>query len=80
MDLLVFFDIDNTLIQSSSGHMEALLQSIGEVYGLEASIDVINHHGMTDQEILIRILEKYEIGEAAVKSRLQDCLASMPRK
>ena len=44
MDLLVFFDIDNTLIQSSSGHMEALLQSIVEVYGLEASIDVINHH------------------------------------
>ena len=80
MDLLVVFDIDNTLIQSSSGHMEALLQSIGEVYGLEASIDVINHHGMTDQEIIIRILEKYEIGEAAVKSRLQDCLASMPRK
>lgn len=37
---LVFFDIDNTLIQSSSGHMEAMLLSIGEVYGLEASIEV----------------------------------------
>ncbi|MHC4292382.1 MAG: HAD family hydrolase [Planctomycetota bacterium] len=78
--LLVFFDIDNTLVQSSSGHMEALLRSIGEVYGLEASIEVINHHGMTDQEIIIRILEKYEIDKAAIKFRLQDCLECMPRK
>ena len=78
MDLLVFFDIDNTLIQGSSGHMEALLLSIGDVYGIEASLDVINHHGMTDQEIIIRILEEYEIDKATIKSRLQDCLASMP--
>ena len=34
MDLLVFFDIDNTLIQSSSGHVEALLQSIGVATGV----------------------------------------------
>jgi phosphoglycolate phosphatase-like HAD superfamily hydrolase len=78
--LLVFFDIDNTLIQSSSGHMEALLLSIGEVYGLDASIEVINHHGMTDQEIIIRILEKYEIDKATIESHLKDCLESMPRK
>jgi len=75
---LVFFDIDNTLVQSSSGHMEALLGSIGEIYGLEASSDVINYHGMTDQEIIIRILSEYEIDKATIKSRLQDCLTSMP--
>lgn len=80
MDLLVFFDIDNTLIQSSSGHVEALLLSIAEVYELDASIDVINHHGMTDQEIITRILEKYEIDKATIKARLQDCMESMPRK
>ncbi|MGB5749661.1 MAG: HAD hydrolase-like protein, partial [Desulfobacterales bacterium] len=80
MGLLVFFDIDNTLIQSSSGHMEALLQSIADVYGLKARIDVINHHGMTDQEIITRILEKYEIDETTISSRLAKCMASMPRK
>jgi len=80
MDLLAFFDIDNTLIQSSSGHMEALLRSIGEVYGLKAGIEVINHHGMTDQEIITGILEKYETDKATITSRLQDCLESMPRK
>jgi len=67
--LLVFFDIDNTLIQSSRGHVEALLLSIAEVYGLEARIDVINHHGMTDQEIITRILEKYEIDRATIGPR-----------
>lgn len=80
MGLLAFFDIDNTLIQSSSGHVEALLLSIAEVYGLAARIDVINYHGMTDQEIITRILEKYEIDRATIRSRLTDCMESMPRK
>ena len=79
MGLLAFFDIDNTLIQSSSGHVEALLLSIAEVYGLEARIDVINYHGMTDQEIITRILEKYEIDRATIRSRLTDCMESMPQ-
>ena len=77
---LVFFDIDNTLVQSSIGHMKALLRSIGEIYGLEASTDVINYHGMTDQEIITGILEKYEIDKATIISRLPGCLESMPRK
>jgi len=80
MGLLAFFDIDNTLIQSSSGHVEALLLSISEVYGLEARIDVINHHGMTDQEIIIGILEKYRVDTDTIKSWLKDCLKSMPLK
>ncbi len=80
MDRIVFFDIDNTLIQSSSGHVAALLDSIAEVYGLDASIEVINHHGMTDQEIITRMLEKYGIDRATIRSRLTDCLESMPRK
>ena len=80
MDLLAFFDIDNTLVESSSGHMEALLRSIAAIYGLEASSDVINYHGMTDQEIITGILEKYGIDKATITSRLPDCLESMPRK
>jgi phosphoglycolate phosphatase-like HAD superfamily hydrolase len=80
MGLSAFFDIDNTLIQSSRGHMKALLLSIEEVYGLQARIDVINYHGMTDQEIITGILRKYEIEGATIRSRLQDCMESMPRK
>jgi phosphoglycolate phosphatase-like HAD superfamily hydrolase len=80
MCILAFFDIDNTLIKSSSGHVEALLHCLAEVYGIDARIDVINHHGMTDQEIITRILEKYEIDMATIKFRLADCLACMVRK
>jgi phosphoglycolate phosphatase-like HAD superfamily hydrolase len=80
MDILAFFDIDNTLIKSSRGHMEALLRSIAEVYGLEVSIEVINYHGMTDQEIIIRILEEYGIDPTTITSGLKDCMQSMSRK
>ena len=80
MGLLAFFDIDNTLIQSSSGHVAALLGAIREVYGLEVSINVINHHGMTDQEIITRILAEYEVNLADIGTGLQDCLDCMPVK
>ena len=80
MRLLAFFDIDNTLIQSSSGHVAALLGAIREVYGLEVSIDVINHHGMTDPEIITRILAGYEVNLADIQTGLQDCLDCMPLK
>ena len=79
MDTIAFFDIDNTLIKSSSGHVESFILSIAEVYGLDARIDVINHHGMTDQEIITRILQKYEIDQAMIESRLADCQACMVR-
>jgi len=80
MDILAFFDIDNTLIHSSRGHVDALLRSIAEVYGLEVSIEVINHHGMTDQEIITRILEAFGIDRAAIKSGLKNCMENMARK
>lgn len=80
MNILAFFDIDNTLIHSSRGHVEALLLSMAEVYDLEVRIDVINHHGMTDQEIIARILEAYGIDQAVIKSGLKTCMATMCRR
>lgn len=80
MNILSFFDIDNTLIHSSRGHVEALLLSIAEVYELKARIDVINHHGMTDQEIITRILEVYGIDRAAITSGLKTCMDAMCRR
>ena len=80
MNILTFFDVDNTLIHSSRGHVEALLLSMAEVYGLEARIDVINHHGMTDQEIIARILEAYGIDQAVINSGLKTCMDTMCRR
>jgi phosphoglycolate phosphatase-like HAD superfamily hydrolase len=79
-DLLAFFDIDNTLIQSSRGHVNALLHAIAEVYGLDARLDVIHHHGMTDQEIITRISEAYGLDRKAIQSGLKDCMESMTRR
>ena len=80
MKQLAFFDIDNTLIQSSSGHMQALLESIHFIWGIEASIRRINYHGMTDQEIITRLLEKYDVDAETIRSNLKDCVEYMPLK
>ena len=77
---LVFFDIDNTLIQSSSGHIQALLECIKDVYGIEASINAINHHGMTDQEIIVLLLEKYGVDNGTIQLHLNACVECMPLK
>jgi len=80
MKHLASFDIDNTLIKSSPGHLSALLAGVKDVYGLETRADVINHHGMTDQEIIIKILGKFSVDEETIRSRLKKCMDSMPVK
>ncbi len=77
MNYLASFDIDNTLIQSSAGHVESLILAIKHIYGLATSIDVINHHGMTDQEIIIRILQNYDVDDKIVRSKLAKCIDHM---
>ena len=77
MKYLASFDIDNTLVQSSAGHMESLILAIKGIYGLSTSIDVINHHGMTDQEIIIKILAKHDVDDEIVRSKLKSCLNYM---
>lgn len=77
MRYIVTFDIDNTLIQSSTGHTEAMIAAIRDIYGVTTSIDIIRHHGMTDPDIINRILEKCGVGEPIVESKLNDCLVRM---
>jgi|GEM_PF-7035377 phosphoglycolate phosphatase len=49
MTKLVLFDVDKTLIKSSKGHRAAFSVAFKEVYGVNASIDIIQPSGMTDQ-------------------------------
>jgi len=77
MSYLVSFDIDNTLINSSAGHIESLILAIKDIYGLATSIDVINHHGMTDQEIILKILQLYDIDDEIVRAKLKSCMDHM---
>jgi phosphoglycolate phosphatase-like HAD superfamily hydrolase len=77
MNYLATFDIDNTLVRSSAGHMQSLISALKDIYGLSTDIDVINHHGMTDQEIIIRILERYDIDHKNIRSNLKECMNHM---
>lgn len=77
MKYLASFDIDNTLVKSSAGHMESLIFAIKDIYGLATSIDVISHHGMTDQEIIIKILQEYDVDDEIVRSKLKRCMDNM---
>ena len=74
MSYLATFDIDNTLIQSSTGHVQALIAAIKEIYDLETSINVINHHGMTDQEIINKILAAHHVDPKNISAGLIRCM------
>jgi phosphoglycolate phosphatase-like HAD superfamily hydrolase len=77
MKYIVTFDIDNTLIKGSTAHTDAMIAAIGDIFGVAASIDIIRHHGMTDPEIVIRILEKCGVNDEVIRSKKDECLERM---
>ena len=77
MDKLSLFDIDKTLIKSSRGHSETFSVAFKKVYGVDTTIDIINHHGMTDQQIIIEVLKKHGLDEQTIKSKIKDCMKVM---
>jgi len=77
MNKLVLFDIDKTLISGNRSHIAAFSEAFKRVYGLDADIAIINHHGMTDQQIIIEVLKKKGLGESEIKSKLENCMKAM---
>jgi FMN phosphatase YigB (HAD superfamily) len=59
---LITFDIDGTLCKSDAKnsalanamHTKAFSHAFKEVFGIDASIDEVSHHGSTDQLILLK--------------------------
>lgn len=77
MDKLVLFDIDMTLIKGTRGHEMAFSEAFKKVYGVNSTIDIINHHGMTDQQIIIEVLKKNGLEEQAIRSKIGECMTVM---
>lgn len=77
MEKLVLFDIDRTLIVGDKSHRAAFSHAFKKVYGVETNIDVINPHGMTDQQVIIEVLKKNDLDEATIKSKLKECMEAM---
>jgi phosphoglycolate phosphatase-like HAD superfamily hydrolase len=77
MNKLVLFDIDKTLIQGAKSHRVAFSEAFKKVYGVDTAIDVINHAGMTDQQIIIEVLKKNGLKEEVIKSKIRQCTEVM---
>lgn len=74
---LVLFDIDKTLIKSTKAHFEAFRVAFKKVYGVNAEVDTVNYDGMTDQQIIIKVLKNKGLNEADIMPRLQECMTAM---
>lgn len=74
---LVLFDIDKTLLKSAKGHHLSFSEAFKKVYGIETDIDIIEHDGMTDQQIITEVLKKNGVDEQTIKSKMPECIAVM---
>lgn len=74
---LALFDIDSTLLKGSKAHWDAFSYAFKKVYSAGASINIINSHGMTDQQIIIEVLRKKGLEEQEIKPRLKECMSEM---
>ena len=77
MRKLVLFDIDKTLIRNSKAHLRAFSEAFKEVYGVNTGIDIVEHHGMTDQQTIIKVLEKRGLDDETIHSKLERCMKVM---
>lgn len=56
------FDIDWTLLQGGNvAHAQSFTHALKTIYGVDGSIDDIDHHGMTDRQALMAVLEHHGV-------------------
>lgn len=72
---LVTFDVDGTLIRAvgegaNQFHKDAFAVAIEAVHGLKTHIDVIKHHGSTDQLVVADVLRHHGFAEDAIWSNM----------
>lgn len=80
VNTLVLFDIDKTLLRSKfrpSTQRKAFSTALKEVYGLDVNIDLVEHRGMTDQQILIEILKLHGFSDDEIQEGLPECMQRM---
>jgi len=77
MNRLALFDIDKTLISGNKIHETAFSEAFKEIYGVDTNINIINHAGMTDKQIIIEVLEKNGLKHNFIVSKLDKCTEIM---
>jgi phosphoglycolate phosphatase len=75
------FDIDGTLLVTKDlVHWNALHQAMLEAYGVDATIEGIQYHGMTDLSILRAAMDRAGISGRAFEAGLPKALSVVCRK
>lgn len=75
------FDIDGTLLVARDlVHWSAFQQAMREAYGVDATIDAVPYHGMTDRSILRAALALKGIADGAIETNLGKALEVMCRE
>lgn len=77
VDKLILFDVDHTLLKGNEAHHIAFQEAFKKVYNLDTRHDVIDYLGLTDQQIIIGILEHYGVNYNIIYSKLPKCLDEM---
>jgi len=74
---LILFDIDNTLVTSSSAHYQAFQQSIKTVFEISPRGSKVSYHGRSDRWIAAEVARSRGVSEEIIAERLPQCLDLM---
>ncbi|MEM4663048.1 MAG: HAD family hydrolase [Candidatus Diapherotrites archaeon] len=70
---LLLFDIDNTLTYGVKSHRKAFHTAFEKVYNVKTTVDVIDHSGMTDLQIVKEVLRYNGLSSNLIESKLENC-------
>ncbi|MHA1733256.1 MAG: HAD family hydrolase [Promethearchaeota archaeon] len=76
-NILVTFDVDQTLLAGNELHQAAFSHGFAEVFGVDASITEVNHHGMTDPLLILAVMQRHGFAEEDVRPKIPLVAAAM---
>lgn len=78
MNKLVLFDIDGILIKTGSkNHKLSFSYAFKQIYGVDTNIDIIDHSGKVDKQIIIEVLKKEGLDEQTIRSKIDKAMKEM---
>lgn len=78
MSKLILFDIDGTLLEAESMfHKMAFSSAFENVFGINTTIDIIDHLGKTDKQIVIEVLKKEGLEESVIREKMEETTKEM---